>query len=77
MEGLLRRRPGLRLLMEFSPYHLRKRGVDPRAFFADLRGMGFRAVAVCDERAGRLETPPTPLEEAPDREVNLYLVLGE
>jgi FkbM family methyltransferase len=49
MTQLLARNRGLRLILEFIPYLLRRAGHDPRAFLTTLRGLGFRVQIITDD----------------------------
>jgi FkbM family methyltransferase len=48
MAQLLARNRGLRLILEFIPYILRRAGRDPRGFLMTLRGQGFRIQMITD-----------------------------
>jgi hypothetical protein len=57
MERLLRETPGIRMLIEFCPYLLRRAGEDPGAFLRFLESLGLRVFHV-DGREHRIEAVP-------------------
>lgn len=49
MREILARSPGIRILMEFAPVHLRRAGVDPSAFLDEIASLGFAIRRIHDE----------------------------
>jgi FkbM family methyltransferase len=54
MTDLLARNRGVRLILEFIPYVLRRADRDPRALLATLRNLGFRIEMITDDQGRRL-----------------------
>jgi FkbM family methyltransferase len=55
MREVIARSPGIRILMEFAPEHLRRAGVDPAAFLDEIAALGFGIRQVHDETGELLE----------------------
>ena len=49
MREIVARSPGIRILMEFAPVHLRRAGVDPLAFLDEIASMKFEWRRIHDE----------------------------
>jgi FkbM family methyltransferase len=56
MRQILDHNPRIRILLEFAPIHLRRAGIDPRQFLADLSSMGFGVRRIHDESGELMET---------------------
>jgi len=56
MQGILARSPGIRILLEFAPVHLRRAGVDPLAFLDEIASCGFEFRRVHDETGQLMDT---------------------
>lgn len=56
MRGILARSPGIRILLEFAPVHLRRAGVDPLAFLDEIASCGFAFRRVHDETGQLIDT---------------------
>lgn len=64
MRGTLARNPGVKILMEFAPQHLRRAGVEPDAFLDEVHRMGLKIYRV-NQWTGDLDVPePRCLREA-------------
>ena len=71
MKQTIQRNPKLKVLMEFAPEHLRRSGINPERFLADLHSMGFTIKRVHDESGSLLSTSAAELTES--FSTNLYL----
>jgi FkbM family methyltransferase len=49
MRGVIERSPGIRILMEFAPAHLRRAGIDPAGFLDEIAALGFTFRRIHDE----------------------------
>jgi len=55
MRKIVERSPGIRILMEFAPVHLRRAGVDPGGFLDEIASWGFDIRRIHDETGQPLE----------------------
>ena len=55
MKRIIKRNPGIRIILEFAPVHLRRAGSSPSAFLDQITSLGF-AVRRIDEENGHLLT---------------------
>lgn len=49
MEGIIKKNPGIIIIMEFAPSHLKRGGKDPLAFITDIRALGMEIHLIHDE----------------------------
>jgi FkbM family methyltransferase len=56
MRRILNRNPGIRILLEFAPVHLRRAGIDPHQFLAEISSLGFHIHRIHDESGELMET---------------------
>src|SRR6201999_3496244 len=55
MKEVIARSPGLCILLEFAPVHLRRAGIDPRDFLEEIASLGFDVRRIHDESGELLE----------------------
>jgi len=55
MRKIVERSPGIRILMEYAPVHLRRAGVDPGGFLDEIASWGFDVRRIHDETGEPLE----------------------
>lgn len=75
MGRILTDNPGIRILMEFAPVHLKRAGFDPGAFVEEIQSMGFSIARVHDVTGERLPVAKEELVQA--HSANLWLARGE
>jgi FkbM family methyltransferase len=56
MRQIIERSPGIRILMEFAPVHLRRAGADPNRFLEYIASLGFAVRRIHDETGALMET---------------------
>jgi FkbM family methyltransferase len=71
MRSIIDRSPGIRILMEFAPVHLRRAGVDPCGFLDEIASMGFAVRRIHDESGAPMETTRNELVAAFSANVEL------
>ena len=71
MSRLLARNPGLQILTEFAPVHLRRAGVDPASYLDEITRMGFEIFRIDDMDGALHKEPSADLLGA--HSANLYL----
>ncbi len=75
MERILKGNPGVRILMEFAPVHLRRAGFEPGAWVEEIQSMGLMIARVDDTTGEQLSISKEELLQA--YSLNLLVVQGE
>jgi FkbM family methyltransferase len=55
MEGIINKNPGIIIIMEFAPSHLRRGGKDPLAFISDIHSLGMNIQLIHEESGDILD----------------------
>ncbi len=77
MREIIERSPGIRILMEFAPVHLRRAGVEPGCFLDEIASLGFAVRRIHDETGEPMESTRDELIAACSANLLLVQLQGE
>ena len=76
MSNIVNRNPQIRILLEFAPVHLRRAGVAPRDFLAEIASLSLGVHRIHDESGELLEVTADELETAFSANLELHRRAG-